>query len=302
MPLHDRRRKRAAPFSIRGPDTGEETRDLRFLVVESSQLALAFEASLQDKLQRDRAKYEKTVAKLARRTFECHKDAEAAVARLPRPSFHQADVTLVEEIQTLPRPRRGRPRKGEAAPTATVYRAKLVSMEVDEQLVDHARLHARHFLLATDHLDAEAWPDTRILEEYRHQHIIEGHTGFRWLKGPAAVAPMFLKTPHRIAALGLVFILALVVRNYIQWSLRSRLREKDQTLPNMNDQPTQQPTTEAAFRLFAHVAVVLVVDGDRVVRRIIDGVTTHVRHVLALLDMTVEVLTRPRKKQVWASG
>jgi len=69
----------------------------------------------------------------------------------------------------------------------------------------------------------------------------------------------------------------------------------------MNDQPTQQPTTESAFRLFAHVAVVLVVDGDIVVRRIIHGVTNYVREVLALLNMPVEVLTRPRKKQVWAS-
>ena len=289
------------PFSIRGPDTGEQTRDLRFLVVESSQLALAFETGLQDMLDRDRVRYEKVIGKLARRTFECDKDAEAAVSGLPTPRYHQALVAVVEEAQTLPRPRRGRPRKGEAAPTATVYRVKLVSMEVDEQLVDQARLHARHFLLATDHLDEQAWPDTRILAEYRHQHIIEGNTGFRWLKGPAAVAPMFLKTPHRIAALGLVFILALMVRNSIQWTLRSQLRETDHTLPNMNDQPTQQPTTESAFRLFAHVAVVLVVDGDIVVRRIIHGVTNHVREVLALLNMPVEVLTRPRKKQVWAS-
>ena len=91
------------------------------------------------------------------------------------------------------------------------------------------------------------------------------------------------------------------IQDYIQWTLRSQLRETDQTLPNMNDQPTQQPTTESAFRLFAHVAVVLVVDGDIVVRRIIHGVTNHVREVLALLNMPVEVLTRPRKKQVWAS-
>jgi len=287
------------PFLVRGPDTGEQTPTLRFLVVESSQLALAFEAGLQNKLDRDRLKYEKAVGKLARRAFKCDKDAKETLARLTAPRYHQAELVVVQETRILKRARCGRPRKGEVAPTASVYRVKLVSMQVDEQRVAHARLHARHFVLATDHLDTEAWPDKRILEEYRHQHIIEGHTGFRWLKGPAAIAPIFLKTPHRIAALGLVFILALMVRNYIQWTLRTRLQETNTTLPNMNNQPNQKPTTESAFRLFAHVAVILVIEGDQVVRRIIHGVTDHVRHVLALLDMTVEVLTRPRRKQVW---
>jgi len=113
---------------------------------------------------------------------------------------------------------------------------------------------------------------------------------------------MFLKTPHRIAALGLVFILALMVRNYIQWKLRSRLAELDEFLPNMNDQPTQYPTTESAFRLFTHVSVILITVGDTVVNRILHGTTEHTRKVLMLLEMPDDLLTRPRRKSSWAPG
>lgn len=290
------------PFDIDGPETGEQSCMLRFLVVESAQLAAAFDNKLEDDLERDRKRYETAVTRLARRTFGCESDAAAAAAKLPSPTYHKAVLSISSEVETLPRKRRGRPRKGEEAPTVTVYRIELVSLDVDDELVEQARIHARHFLLATDHLDTEAWPDERILREYRHQHIIEGHTGFRWLKGPAAVAPMFLKTPHRIAALGLVFVLALMVRNYIQWKLRAKLDVLGEYLPNMNDQPTQRPTTESAFRLFTHVSVVLVTVGDSVVHRVLHGTTEHTRKVLELLDMPGDLLTRPRRKPIWAQG
>jgi len=285
------------PFTIHDPDAGlPKEIDLRFLVVESSALAAKFEAALDGRLERDRQKCERAMKKLGKREFECEHDAAAAFeSTINKPRLHRLTDEIISEVKTLPRKRRGRPPKGEEAPTRTVYRVVLHSMEVDQEAVQHARRHARFFVLASDHLDGEPWPDTRILSEYRHQKIIEGHSGFRWLKGPAAVAPMFLKTPRRIAALGLVFVLALMVRNYIQWTLRSRLAEEDETLPNMNKQPTQTPTTESAFWLFAHVAVVLVIDSGIVVRRMLDGLTDHGRKVLRLLDIPEAVFTTPRR-------
>src|SRR5699024_2668400 len=83
--------------------------------------------------------------------------------------------------------------KGEEAPTKEVFDLVLTEVVRDEAAIDKARFHARHFVLATDHLDRATWSDERILQEYRHQHMIEGHTGFRWLKGVAEVAPILLE-------------------------------------------------------------------------------------------------------------
>lgn len=83
------------------------------------------------------------------------------------------------------------------------------SLEPDAGAIAVARREASCFVLITDWL-REQWDDRRVLAGYRHQYIIEGHTGIRWLKGPAAVVPVFLNKPERIRALGLILVLALM--------------------------------------------------------------------------------------------
>ncbi len=57
---------------------------------------------------------------------------------------------------------------------------------------------------------------------------------------------MFLHTPSRIAALGVVLMLALMVRNYIQFELRRQLVAQEKTVPSRLRRPTTKPTTETA--------------------------------------------------------
>ena len=85
-----------------------------------------------------------------------------------------------------------------------------VELVRDDQAVAQARRRASCFVLITD-WSTEEWDDERVLSEYRYQSLIEGRTGFRWLKGPAAVAPVFQDTPSRLRALGFVFMVALMV-------------------------------------------------------------------------------------------
>lgn len=282
-------------FMVGEGDHARQVR-LRFLAVESSQLAAKFEAGLADLLARDRAALEKAMRAIGKRRFDCESDAEEAVkSTVAEPRLHRATVEVAAEDLDLPRTRRGRPRSGEAAPHRTVYRVRLRDVEVDVEAVEHARRHARFFVLATDHLDTRRWSDTRVLTEYRHQQIIEGHTGFRWLKGPAAVAPMFLKTPRRIAALGLVFVLALLVRNYLQFVLRARLAAAEETVPNMDNRPTAKPTTEVAWQHFDKVVVTRVVVAGRVVQRFLHGLDEYGAQILRLMGWSPAVFTTPRQ-------
>lgn len=131
---------------------------------------------------------------------------------------------------------------------------------------------------------------------YREQHIIEGHTGFRWIKGPAAVAPVFLKTPSRVAALGLVLILALMVRNYIEWAVRTALANAEEALPNLNGQPTRKPSTENIFYFFRDVRIVRVGLGGDVRHRELEGLRPEARRVLELLGWPAAIFTTERRK------
>ena len=53
-------------------------------------------------------------------------------------------------------------------------------------------------MLATP-VDAEGCPDGEILRAYQDQNTTV-EPGFRWIKNPAAIAPVWLEKPERIAA------------------------------------------------------------------------------------------------------
>jgi transposase len=67
----------------------------------------------------------------------------------------------------------------------------------------------RRFVLATTVLDAQQLSDAEVLKAYQGQSALE--LSFKWAKNPAAIAPIFLETPTRIAALGGVYLIALLI-------------------------------------------------------------------------------------------
>lgn len=196
--------------TVQAPEQEPREHEMRLLVVESDQLRAKFEATLEKKLVQEEQRVVTAVDNANQRSFACRADAEAAKTEVLKLLALQTTViTIQEEERVEKRSKPGRPKKGEEPPLHTVYRLALEDLVPNQEIIDKLAFHARHFVLITDHI--AGWDDVRILTEYRHQTVVEGHTGFRWLKNEARVAPVFLHTPRRIAALGLVFVLALMV-------------------------------------------------------------------------------------------
>ena len=114
-----------------------------------------------------------------------------------------------------------------------------------------ARGAAGYFVLATNHLDSSQVSDREILEWYKVQDQVEA--GFAWLKGPAAFAPIFLKKPQRILAMGTVFLIALMVYTLLERQFRGELAQREEKLPGNNNVLTQRPTTAVLFKHFAGI-------------------------------------------------
>lgn len=230
---------------------------LRFLLVHSDALAANFAARLPGRIADEAAAITAAVTRFNRKPGSCERDALAAAQTGVGTSlFHQVVVSVESVVQPVKRKGRGRPTKGSETPTTTVWCARATAV-LDEVAVARERREASCFPLITDHLDTAGWDDARILSEYRHQGIIEGITGFRWLKGPAAVAPMFLKTPTRMRALGLVMVLALMVRNYWQFTMRSAAREAGEKIVHpFTRRPVANLTAEMAMDHFGGLHVV----------------------------------------------
>ncbi|MFT5684189.1 MAG: transposase [Myxococcota bacterium] len=276
---------------MEAPESGErQAEPVRFLVVHSSVLADKFDAQLDKRLEKERVRLEKANKALCSQCFTCSSDAEKAVRGTPRTKWLSQSWSVSSEEVEQPYPRAGRPPKGATRPMVTRYRLVSTGLSRDEEAIEEARRSASHFVLVTDHLDESTWSDVALDQEYRGQSDVEGHGGFRWLKGGCGLSPVFLHKPERIAALGLVFVLALLVRNHLQHTLRRRLSETESELRIHHQVHTKRPTIEAALKTFSTVGLIVVRNAifGNITQRHLTGLTPEARQILSLLNISTE--------------
>jgi transposase len=117
-------------------------------------------------------------------------------------------------------------------------------------------------VLATT-VSADTCPDAEVLQAYQEQHITV-EPGFRWIKNPAAISPVWLEKPERIAALAMLTVVGLLVYSIIQRQVRLSLRTHDQQIPG-NKGMTATPTAAVVLALFSQVTMIqLEVDGQQI--------------------------------------
>jgi len=102
-----------------------------------------------------------------------------------------------------------------------------------------------------------------MLHAYQEQHTTV-EPGVRWIKNPAAISPVWLEKPARMAALAMLTVVGLLVYTIIQRQVRLSLRTHAQQLPG-NTGETATPTAAVVFTLFSPVALVqLQIGGQKV--------------------------------------
>ena len=197
----------------------------RFWVVHASplahQAAVAYAAAQAKAAERVTAHVQPGEA----RWFACAAAAEAAMAedegrgqgrrgRTPRPWRDHVLHDRVDAVRVpQQRTRRGRPPKAEAPPIEV--RDRLVVPP--EVLVPAEDAHGWTVLATT--MPPAGWTDTAILQAYQEQQIT-GARGFRGIKNPAALSPVWLETPERIAAWARRTVVGFLVYAVLQRQVR----------------------------------------------------------------------------------
>jgi transposase len=234
--------------------------EIRFLVVHSSQLAHQAAAASAAAQAKEAARVAEHVKHVEARWFACVADAEAAIAeydgrgqgrrgRKPRPWRYHVLHYRVEAVSApQKRSRRGRPPKAEAPQVEVRYRLVVHP----EALAPSEDAHGWTVLATT--VRPEVWMDAEMLQAYQEQHITV-EPGFRWIKNPAAISPVWLEKPARIAALAMLTVVGLLVYTVIQRQVRLYLREHDRQIPG-NKGLTATPTAAVVFALFTPVTLV----------------------------------------------
>jgi transposase len=254
---------------------------LRLLVVESTQLAKAKAPRLVATLQVEQGMLADLQQQWQRRTFACEADAQQAVTlclRELRLHSHHLTYTVSAEWVPAKRTTRGRPPKDAPRPQRQIWRVTWQLQEAPAAISRRAQ-RERRFVLATNVLDSQQLSDAELLRAYKGQPAAE--LSFKWAKNPAAIAPIFLDTPTRIAALGCVYVIALLVYTLVERHVRKGLAERGETLPD-RPAPSQRPTARTVFYLMRNIAVVTLQWTGQTYRQV-TALNAHQLHVLRLL-------------------
>jgi transposase len=262
-------------------------RPYRAVVVHSSAQDKRHQQRLARDLQTSQSTLQTTARTAEQQEYFCRADAEAAAAilRAVQTAYHLVDVTVEE----WPLYGRGRPSSHKPRTVKAMrYRLK-TTIKPDTERIRRREDEAGCFVLLTNVPTAGdlAHSARDILTVYKEQHGTEQNYGF--LKDPVIVNSLFLKKPERIEALGLIFLLALLLWRLMERAMRRHVDTTSTPLPGWDKKTTERPTAFMMVTKFAGV-IVLKRGHDRQLARPLSVVQ---QHYLTALDVPATCFTLP---------
>jgi Domain of unknown function (DUF4277)/Transposase DDE domain len=148
------------------------------------------------------------------------------------------------------------------------------------------------YVLKTN-LPGRTHPVAEVLRAYKGQSQVERR--FHHLKGPLAVAPVFLKNPGRIAGLLCVLVWALMVLALMERQVRRELGGEPLYGLYPEGRASPSPTGPSLLQGLSGLCIVIAHRGDEVVRRLAQPDPVQ-RRILQLLGVNSERLQTFRRR------
>lgn len=189
--------------------------------------------------------------------YFCEADAKVAAAKIGKLSGKLHEVT--PSIRPVEVRRRGRP--SAKGPTSTNIRYELSwELTLNAIGVDRQRLLAGCFVLLSNvpTQGDGALNAGKLLQTYKGQYGVEND--FAFLKDPLIVNDLFLKTPSRIDALGMILIIALMVWRLMERNMRTHIENTKTTLPGWDKKVTTKPTAFMMTTIMTNIMVAVIGD------------------------------------------
>lgn len=260
-------------------------RTYRALVVHSDALDRRKTKKLDKAIRDDLTELTAIKAQQNKISYACLPDARAAMERLPQGKFHRFVADIREEVKYT----KGRPKAdGTQKIAATTYHLVL-EMERDETAIARAGQKAGCFVLVSNTLRDEpgAEDSRKLLSTYKDQGYVERNFGF--LKDDAIVNSLFLKSPERLEALGLVLVLSLLVWRLMERTMRLSLKQTGTTILGWDKRQTSRPTSFMMTTYFSSVLVLQTPKG-RMLGRPLNPVQLQ---YLAILQISPAIFREP---------
>lgn len=140
---------------------------------------------------------------------------------------------------------------------------------------------------------------------YRDQWLVE--RGFhRFKKGNLPALPLFLRIPERIKGLMLLLTIALQALTLIEFSVRRKLEEEEETLgglvPGNPKIKTARPTAERILAQFTDLNFLIEKKGNQLAGYLIESLTSLQQRILQLLDIPINIYDLSFNQSVFSNA
>jgi transposase len=221
----------------------------RWLVVQSQERKESDLRKLSQKIIKDLGKTKSALKKISSEKFACEADAMKELSKLSKQfKYHQLEKIEVNLIT----PKQQKSEKEEKEEPYYLISATIIQ---DDNKINKDRLSAGRFILATNVLEKSQLGNSTMIYEYKRQQSCE--RGFGFLKDPLFFADsIYLKSPERIEALGMIMGLCLLVYTLAQRLIRTALYEAQLTIKNQLGKSIDNPTLKWIFQGFQAIHLV----------------------------------------------
>lgn len=237
----------------------------RAVVVHSS----AHDKRRQKKIERDLAKekdaLEKSFNNQCLPEYACEADAKAAAQTWASQTSRYYGMSY--EIEPAYTYAKGRPKRGQPRQVAQIRYRVSAFLTPKAPAIEQLKIEAGCFVLLTGGVarEGEGAIDTKgVLTLYKEQHGMENN--FSFLKDPAVVNAIFLKSEERIEALGLILLISLLIWRLIERTLRKRVEQTGAPLIGWDNKPTTSPTALMVISKFKNVTVIRIATRRKLAR------------------------------------
>ena len=209
-------------------------------------------ATLEKKIEKEKANLTKVIKKLGKELYQCEADATKVITKLEKTQkYHKLVGNYIAESKHVGQ---GRP-KAVAEKEIVGYRVE-GQIIVNEEEIKKAKNTCGRFIITTNELDKTELPDDKLLLEYKNQSKVE--KGFRFIKNNEfMLSSVYLKKASRIEALLMIMSFCLLVYNVGQYKIQKALEANKDTILNQVKKPTDKPTLRWIFRLIDKISVVI---------------------------------------------
>ncbi|QEP43578.1 IS1634 family transposase [Ectothiorhodospiraceae bacterium BW-2] len=249
--------------------------DQRWLLVYSPEARQRSLKTCKKQFQKVSDKEMRNINALFRQEFACQADAEQSVEKLQK-QLKLTELTDIEYKEVARYSKKGRPAKN-AKPDKIVIQVSAI-LSSDSSLFQKKIQQKSCFIIATNQLDSNELPNSKLLKIYKEEQKVE--RGFRFLKDPLFMATtFFVKSEERLMAITMIMTLCLMIYAALEHRIRQALSQFDEFFPDQVGGLTNKPTARWVFLYFKGIHVLVI----RKCEEMILNLNEHQKKLLLLL-------------------